>query len=138
MKKAISAIIALALCGCALTACSGNNSEEEKGAAPDLTGSWIETNTDSETKMSAEITSDTIEVYWSADETRALYWSGTYAAPTEAGTYTWSSVNDHDKTDSALLASGDDTKDFTYNSDGEITFDVTAMGVTKTVHLAKE
>lgn len=135
MKKAIAAIIALALCGCALTACSGKG--EEKGTVPDLTGSWIET-TDSDAKMSAEITSGTIEVYWSADETRALYWSGTYAAPTEAGTYTWSSVNNHDKTDSALLASGDDTKDFTYNSDGEITFDVTAMGVTKTVHLAKE
>lgn len=136
MKKAITAIIALVLCGCALTACSGKG--EEKGTVPDLTGSWIETNTDSDAKMSAEITSDTIEVYWSADETRALYWSGTYVAPTKAGTYTWSSVNDHDKTDSALLASGDDTKDFTYNSDGEITFDVTAMGVTKTVHLAKE
>ena len=136
MKKAISAIIALVLCGCALTACS--DKDEEKGAAPDLTGSWIETNTDSETKMSAEITSDTIEVYWSSDETRTLYWSGTYAAPTEAGTYTWSSVNNHDKTDSALLASSDDTKDFTYNSDGEITFDVSLMGTTTTVHLAKE
>ena len=95
MKKAIAAIIALALCGCALTACSGKG--EEKGTVPDLTGSWIETNTDSDAKMSAEITSDTIEVYWSADETRALYWSGTYVAPTKAGTYTWSSVNDHDK-----------------------------------------
>lgn len=136
MKKAIAAIIAIALCGYALTACSGKG--EEKGTVPDLTGSWIETNTDSDAKMSAEITSDTIEVYWSADETRALYWSGTYAAPTEAGTYTWSSVNDHDKTDSALLASGDDTKDFIYNSNGEITFDVTAFGVTKTVHLTKE
>lgn len=136
MKKAIAAIIALLLCGCTLTAYSGKG--EEKGTVPDLTGSWIETNTDSDAKMSAEITSDTIEVYWSSDDTSAIYWSGTYVAPTEAGTYTWSSVNDHDKTDSALLASGDDTKDFTYNSDGEITFDVTAMGVTKTVHLAKE
>lgn len=136
MKKAIAAIIALVLCGCTLTACSGKG--EEKGTVSDLTGSWIETNTDSDAKMSAEITSDTIEVYWSSDDTSAIYWSGTYVAPTEAGTYTWSSVNDHDKTDSALLASGDDTKDFTYNSNGEITFDVTAMGVTKTVHLAKE
>ena len=135
MKKAIAAIIALVLCGCTLTACSGKG--EEKGTVPDLTGSWIETNTDSDAKMSAEITADTIEVYWSSDDTSAIYWSDTYVAPTEAGTYTWSSVNDHDKTDSALLASGDDTKDFTYNSDGEITFDVTAMGVTKTVHLAK-
>lgn len=136
MKKAIAAIIALVLCGCTLTACSGKG--EEKGTVSDLTGSWIETNTDSDAKMSAEITSDTIEVYWSSDDTSAIYWSGTYVAPTEAGTYTWSSVNDHDKTDSALLASGDDTKDFTYNSNGEITFDVTAFGVTKTVRLAKE
>lgn len=136
MKKAIAAIIAIALCGYALTACSGKG--EEKGTVPDLTGGWIETNTDSDAKMSAEITSDTIEVYWSSDDTSAIYWAGTYVAPSEAGTYTWSSVNDYEKTESALLASSDETKDFTYNSNGEITFDVTAFGVTKTVHLAKE
>ena len=46
-------------------------------------------------------------------------------------------VNDTEKTDSALLASGDETKTFTY-SDGQITYDVTAMGITETVKLEKQ
>lgn len=124
--------------------------EEAKGAAtgfeclseaavPDLTGSWIEAGTKPNAKrMSAEITDNTIDVYWSAEETRALYWAGTYVTPAKAETYTWSSINDHAKTDTALLAAGGDTKDFTYNyNDGEITFDVTTLGVTTTVHLIR-
>lgn len=128
-RKLIAAAIAVVLFGCALTACTAR-------PAPDLTGSWIATSGGSGNKMSAEISATTIDVYWSAEETRALYWSGTYDAPTKAGAYTWTSINDHDKTRMALLASNDDTKDFTYD-DGEITFDVTALGITKTVHLVK-
>lgn len=87
---------------------------------------------------SADISSDTITVYWTyaEDDTRALYWAGSYEAPASDGTYSWDSLNDHEKTDSALLASSGDTKTFTY-SDGEISFEVTALGVTKTVCLEK-
>lgn len=78
----------------------------------------------------------TIEVYWkSDDDTVSLYWAGTYIAPTtETNEYTWDSVNDKIRTNAALLASGDDTKTFTYKN-GIISYSVSAMGVIKTVEL---
>lgn len=138
---AVAIMVGLVALGFVLTARYGGAKVEQSKCAieavvTNLTGSWIETGKDSSPKMLAEITNDTIEVYWSADETRALYWAGTYTAPTGAGVYTWNSTNDHTKTDTALLASGNDTKTFVYNN-GEITFELTAFGVTTTVHLVR-
>ena len=66
-----------------------------------------------------------------------LYWAGTYDAPTTADEpYTWDSKNDTEKTDNALLASGDATKTFTYE-DGEISYQASALGTTKTIRLEK-
>jgi len=39
--------------------------------------------------------------------------------------------------ETALLASGDDSKDFTYE-DGKLTYELTAMGVTMTVEMEKQ
>jgi hypothetical protein len=62
-------------------------------------------------------------------DTRALYWAGTYTAPTQpVNTFEWESKNDHDKTGSAILASSDDTKKFTY-ADGILSWPASAMGV---------
>lgn len=105
----------------------------------DLRGEWIEVGYENaETYMMATITDDVIEIYWNMNggETIALYWAGTYIAPTVAGDYTWDSANDHARTDLALFASGDDTKTFSY-SGSEITYAQTAMGVTTTIHLAR-
>lgn len=108
----------------------------------DLTGEWTQKDADSnDTYMVAAITEETIEVYWytAEDSTKALYWAGSYVAPTEAGDYTWDSENDTEKTSAALLASGDATKTFTYSAEsGEITFDVSMLGVTTTVALVAD
>lgn len=130
MKKTVKNIVSALLLGCFMVACTQN--------APDLTGSWTQ-KTDTDTYMTADITADTITVYWTyaEDDSKALYWAGTFEAPTTGGTYTWDSVNDHDKTDSAILASSGDTKTFTY-ADGGLSFDVTALGVTKTITLEKD
>ena len=69
-------------------------------------------------------------------DTRSLYWAGTFAVPTEAGSFTFDSVNDTDKTDVAMLASGDPTKTFSY-ADGEISYEASALGSTTTVRLAR-
>lgn len=103
----------------------------------DLRGNWAEADhTAEDTYMSAVVTDTTIEVYWTNDseESTSIYWIGTYTAPTESGDYTWESVKDAERTESALLASRDDTKTFTY-SNGEITYSQSALGTTKTVHL---
>jgi len=80
----------------------------------------------------------TIEIYWQIEDgTTSLYWAGTYDAPTSAANeYTWESVNDKSRTETALLASGDDTKTFTYK-DGVISYSVSIMGVTTTVELER-
>ncbi len=142
MKRSLAMILALVL-AFLLIACGGEKQTEPKTppSPPELIGSWKQTNSNSEdTWQAAEISDSTIEVYWISDkgETKALYWAGTFSAPETADEpYTWESENDKNKTDTALLASGDDTKSFTYKN-GEISYEVTAFGVTQTVHLAKE
>ena len=82
---------------------------------------------------------NTITVYWVSDngDTKSLYWAGTFDAPTTTEEpYTWSSINDTEQTASALLASGDETKSFTYE-DGEISYEASALGTTTTVRLEK-
>ena len=139
MKKflliALSSVLALGM----LTACGETNQaepENEPVTPPDLVGEW---NAD-DAWQAATIAGDAIEVYWVSDngETKALYWAGSFDAPTTADEpYTWESENDKDQTDMAILASGDDTKTFTYQ-DGVISYEVSAMGVTQTVKLEKQ
>lgn len=106
---------------------------------PDLSGTW-QSEENNGSYQEASITSDTIEINWVSDggATKSIYWAGTYTAPTEAtDTYEWTSERDKEKTDSALLASGDDSKVFTYNK-GKISYSVSALGSTTTVELTKQ
>ncbi|MBQ3358543.1 MAG: hypothetical protein IJG47_06550 [Microbacterium sp.] len=111
-------------------------------AAPvSLDGEWKQNNSkDPENSwQSATISGDTIEVFWVADagDTKSLYWAGTVETPAEGDTFTFESANDTTKTDSAMLASGDPTKTFTYEND-ELSYEVTALGTTTTVRLSRE
>ena len=135
--KRIFAIIMVMVLALSLVACGGSKQKDP----PDLTGQWKQTNSNSsDSYQTATISGNTIEVYWytASDQTSALYWAGTFEAPTTADEpYTWDSVNDKEKTDYAMLASGDDTKTFTYKG-GKISYSVSAMGVTTTVELEKQ
>lgn len=153
-KKILTAMIAAALLAM-LTACGGTTStdtgsaqstnaasqkvEEKKPA--DLTGDWKQVNSSSDDSyQQATISGDTIEIYWVSDggDTKSLYWAGSFEAPTTADEpYSWESKNDHDKTDSALLASTDDTKKFTYEKN-QISYEASAMGTTATIRLEKQ
>ena len=157
MKKnliLIAALSGLALAGCAsnsgapaVEGTGGSNAVStpaEEAPAPeplDLTGEWKQTNSNSaDSYQAATISGDTITVNWmnDAESTTALYWVGTYIAPTDAAdTYSWTSARDVAQTESAILASGDDAKEFTYTG-GRLTYNVTALGVTKTVELEKQ
>lgn len=131
MAALILAVTLLAGCGAA------------KAEPADLTGIWVaEHETDASSYMTATIDSDSIHVYFYTPdgETSALYWSGTYVAPTEpteeGAEYTWTSEANHDETDKALLASSDDTKQFTYK-DGDLSFPISMMGVQSTIHMKR-
>lgn len=141
-------VLALLICGAmclSLAACgedgSGEESETGNATVPDLAGEWTQVNSNSEDSwQSATITENTITVYWVSDggDTKSLYWAGSFDAPeTAEEPYSWDSVNDTEQTSSALLASGAETKTFTYES-GQISYDVTALGTTTTVRLEKQ
>lgn len=89
--------------------------------------------------MEATISGDSIEIYWTGEDTKSLYWKGSYAAPTEAGDWKWTSQGDTETMQSSLLSSHDDSKDFSYSdADEELVFDVTAWGTTITVRMSKQ
>ncbi|HBF64581.1 MAG TPA: hypothetical protein DDW34_01100 [Clostridium sp.] len=143
MKKFFMGLAVLCLSGSLFGCSSSNNAsaEPEQPQIPDLTGEWKQVNSNSnDTYHIATVDGETIEISWftESDETKALYWAGTFVAPETADEpYTWESTNDKEKTDSALLVSGDDTKTFTYE-DGQISYEASAMGVTQTVRLEKQ
>lgn len=153
-KKILTAMIAAALLAM-LTACGGTASTstdngsaqntasqkaEEKQPA-DLTGDWKQVNSSSDDSyQQATISGDTIKIYWVSDNgnSKSLYWAGSFEAPTTADEpYSWESKNDHDKTDSALMASSDDTKKFTYEKN-QISYEASALGTTTTIRLEKQ
>lgn len=150
MRKRALAMIFAAFMALSLTACGGGTSTqsasetdaqqaEEAPQPPDLTGEWVQVNSESEDSyQEATITEDTITVNWVAPDSTALYWAGTFEAPTTADEpYSWDSVNDTEQTSTAILASPDETKTFTYE-DGQISYEVSMMGVTTTVRLEKQ
>jgi hypothetical protein len=155
MKKLIAPLaLAAAL---ALTGCGGSSAAAPTGAtttgaadskptekalpAPDLSGAWKQSNPNSEKSyQQATITADTISVDWVTDggNTTSIYWVGTFKAPSSSnGPYTWASQRDAAATESAILASSDATKEFTYDGD-TISYKVSAMGTTTTVKLKKK
>lgn len=142
MKKILNLLLVLMLC-IGLTACGSSNDNEvntkkEDDKPLDLTGTW--TSNEEGMHQEAVINDDTIEVYWISDEddTKSLYWAGTYTAPTEAtDKYSWTSENDTEKTKGAMLASSAETKEFKYENN-IISYEASAMGSTKTVKLERK
>ena len=107
----------------------------------DLSGKWeAEHEEGVASYMTADIGAENIKVYFYTPngDTTALYWSGTYTAPTEptkdGSEYTWTSQANHDEMDKALMASQDDSKEFTYKNE-ELSFPISMMGVQTTIHM---
>ncbi len=155
MKKKIfttfiigSMVLSMAACGSASTnssSVSSNNEvvqeNNEKIKDPvDLTGTWKSKNNDG-AWMEATINADTISIDWVSDngDTRSIYWVGSYTAPTEySEEYTWISTNDKEQTETALLASPADEKDFTYSdSNKELSYQVSVAGTTTKMRMSK-
>jgi hypothetical protein len=107
----------------------------------DLTGDWKQSNSNSpESYQTATINGDTIAIDWvnDAESTKAVYWIGSYVAPNEdTESYSWDSQGDVAQMESALLASGDSVKTFTFK-DNVLTYELTAMGVTMTVEMSRQ
>lgn len=148
---AVTVTAALALTACSTnpdTAPSSSDSKSSAAAEPtkeaakpaDLTGTWKQTNSSAaDSYQEAEIAGDVITINWVADngDTKSIYWVGSFTAPTDAATpYKWTSTRDKAATDSALMASTDDTKEFTFQDD-TISYTASALGTTTTIKLKK-
>lgn len=139
MLAAMVMLLSLAACGGddLNTGSSGEASKTPETVSPtDLTGEWKQSNSNSDdTYHGIYISGDTIEVYWvmESEDMTALYWAGSFEAPSDASEpYQWESKNDTSRTASALMASGDETKTFTYEN-GKISYTASALGETMTV-----
>ncbi|MDD0858028.1 hypothetical protein NHF46_10085 [Arthrobacter alpinus] len=149
MKKltagiALATVLVLTGCGGEATSptATTNSKAVEVAASPaDLTGAWKQENPNSEDSyQQATITADTITIDWVSDggNTTSIYWVGSFQAPTQATEpYVWTSQRDAEATDAALLASTDDTKEFTFQND-VISYKVSAFGTTITANLKKK
>ena len=126
-----------------LTACGSNDTTEKatkKEEPLNLYGTWIQTNNDSkDSYQEAVISKDgTITINWVMEDTKSLYWAGSFDAPTTTGkTYSWTSKNDKTQTENAILASEDDTKDFKYDN-GVLSYEASALGSTTTIKLERK
>lgn len=145
MKKKLISMLIIGTIVFSTTACGGNDSTDnttDKVTAvdekpTDLTGTWVSEEKDG-SYQEATITDEYMEINWISPDSTSLYWAGSYTAPSDAvDEYSWISQNDKDKTDSALLASTSDTKEFAYK-DGVITYEVSALGTTQTYELNKK
>lgn len=150
MKKVFAILMVGALATMLLAGCSSGSKAEQGSGQPaqqtvellNLDGTWKSTNSASEDSwQEAVIDGDAITINWVSDngDTKSLYWAGTVVQPDGVAVdevYTWDSENDKSKTDTALLASSDDTKAFTYDN-GELSYEASAMGTTKTVRMER-
>lgn len=138
MKKRIKGLLMLGLCGVLTTTMFAGCGKKEP---VNLNGEWKQVNSATEgSYQTATIKDGEIEIYWESDngDTKSLYWAGTYIAPTEySDIYKWDSENDFEKTEKSLLSSSDEKKTITYENN-ELSYDVTALGVTTTVRLEKQ
>ena len=130
MKKIIGMILIPLLL---LTATAGCAATE---AGPvDLSGSWVSTG--SEAGFEAEISDGEITVNAVGEDFRALYWQGTFPTEQVTGETVITSEGDIEALSHALMGSGAETKEFTY-SDGDLSFEFSIMGTTRTIHMERK
>jgi len=100
-----------------------------------LAGHWHQTkNGIPNTTMSADITSDHIEVTLKLGDVSGPFWIGTFDATPSTSTIL--SHGDTEKMDLDLLASNEKDKEFTYKN-GDLSYQFSIMGESTIVHLSK-
>lgn len=138
MKKVL--LFSILIFSLLLTACSSTTSSEP----PNLNGIWVssENSDDGTAWIEAQIQNNIINIWFVGDdgETDSLYWHGSFKNPETAETpyiFTSDAINDSSTSGLNITLSSESSKEFTYDND-QITFDMTMLGVTKTIHLKKE
>ncbi|MDI6024475.1 hypothetical protein QBL02_13085 [Leucobacter sp. UT-8R-CII-1-4] len=141
---AVAFISLIALTGCTAPASessAGNTESPAEEAQPitvNLDGEWEQSNKNDENNYQAATIQDgAITVNWVAPDAKSIYWVGNAPVTADSENFTWTSEGDIETMSTALLASQDSTKEFSYDN-GVISYEVTAMGTTITVRLEKK
>lgn len=127
MRKLIAALITLIALPLALSACGPAEAARPADSKPVThTGTWKAEG------FEGTVTADTIEIKIVSPDTKSLYWKGTF----HEGSDVVKSMADTEVLAASMLGSQDASKNFAVD-DNEISFDITLMGTTKTVHLKR-
>lgn len=146
---AAATLLALTACGTSdsgqATSNSAQNGQSQPASserkAPDYMGTWRQKGANGEegedTWLEASITADTIRVDWVTESgaDRMLFWSGSFD-PKAAAEGTVISQRDNAAMDPELLASTDDTKEFTFKEDS-FSFPITVQDEHGTIEMEK-
>lgn len=113
-----------------LVACGDDAQSQTPITKSDLIGSWKGVDDSGKERFVTDISSDRIEIYWLLEHSSdAIYWVGTFPDSLV-------SVADQVAMENSLLASQSDTKEFKIVN-GRLTFEASALGTTRTIHLQK-
>jgi hypothetical protein len=142
-RKFFAIILSLSLFA-VVTACSSSSSTTPGAAvvtavpaAPvSLDGDWAMSEPAPGFNMTANISGGIIEVSWISDDTRALYWVGTFPTVAPPVGEKIVSVGNVDDMASSILASTEASKPFTYTGD-TLDYEFSMLGVSKVIHLKK-
>lgn len=126
MRKLIAALIALIALPLVLSGCGPAAEGSTPKAAVSHTGTW------KADAFEATITADTIEIHIVDADSKSLYWKGTF----HEGSDVVNSHADREALDASMLGSQDSEKTFAVDDD-QISFEMSMMGTTKTIHLKK-
>lgn len=129
-RKYISAAL-ISVAVAMLTACGGSSTPTSEAKPTTFVGSW----SSDEPSMKAVVKGGVIQIDIVADDTRSLYWKGTFPTSSEENV-DFVSDGDTEAMDASLLGSQDPSKTFKYVDDS-LTFEMSMVGVTTTVYLKK-
>lgn len=136
-------ISAAALTSISLPTACGGSSDSDSKAPKSFVGDWYQTNSsDDGVYMTASVSAnDSIQITMKTRDSSAVYWMGSFQVSDKktSDSFKLESKADPDAQkwmDDSIFGSQDDSKVFTYKN-GDLSYEFTMVGVTKTIHLAK-
>ena len=136
-SKIVATLFATLITILTVSGCGSSSTTPHTDTPVPLRGSWHMTNaSDGSFDMTAHIVDHQIQITWVSDDTKALYWKGTFPTDVMKDDVTIVSKGDRQALDASMLGSQDKTKKFHYDN-GVLSYEFSVMGVSKTIHLEK-
>lgn len=139
MRKTL-AILGTAVSISTLAACGGSHYASDNKNPSSLIGEWHQTNSNPDGWMTASISANSIQVDLRGRDSKSIFWMGSFDTNRKpVGKFKIVSIPDPDARytmKKSLMASNEPKKTFTYNN-GDLSFEFSMAGTSKTIHLSK-